>query len=258
MHMGGNPPEEAVQSRPVPFEDPPQGRLAADFVPGQHACLLYADDAEHAGAVVSFIRQGLDREEKVVYVTDAGTPRDIRDALVRDGVDAARYETQGQLSFVGADRAMMVGGHFDPATAIARWRDLTLRAKADGFRSLRATGEMTWACTGGGTRFGLWQYESAINALFADIGAIGLCQFDRRRFAEPDLLEAVRTHPWVAVGVEMHQNDHYAPAGKSLLETALESMRRRRKTEEEFKAADAERLRLQIILDEFRSSLGDA
>ena len=57
--------------------------------PHAHLCLLYATKAEQFAAVAPFLRLGLARGERCVYIIDENSAEDVLRALKDDGVDAA-------------------------------------------------------------------------------------------------------------------------------------------------------------------------
>jgi KaiC/GvpD/RAD55 family RecA-like ATPase len=47
------------------------------FQPGDHLCCLYETDEQHQVLLTHFLRQGLERGEKVRYIVDTRTERTI-------------------------------------------------------------------------------------------------------------------------------------------------------------------------------------
>ena len=42
-----------------------------DLAPGDHLCWVYDTEEEHRAVITPFLRQGLERGEKVLYIVDA-------------------------------------------------------------------------------------------------------------------------------------------------------------------------------------------
>ncbi|MGQ9594580.1 MAG: MEDS domain-containing protein [Anaerolineae bacterium] len=166
--------------------------------PGDHVVFLYETEEEHRDLLTSFLREGLARGEKVIYLTDAHTEETLLDYLREGGVNPDPYLTRGQLVFLTARDVYLEGGSFDPERMIARLDALTQEALAEGYTALRETGEMTWALQGLPGSERLREYEARLEAFFRKGTCIGLCQYDRRRFDAETLLEVVRLHPLVA------------------------------------------------------------
>ena len=62
-------------------------RTITGLEPGEHLCWLYETEEEHRAVLTSFIRQGLEREEKVLYIVDAHTAETVLGYLRDDGLE---------------------------------------------------------------------------------------------------------------------------------------------------------------------------
>ena len=120
----------------------------ADLRPGDHLCCLYETEEEHRALVTPYIRQGLERNEKVVYIVDAHASKEILAYLEGDGFDPRACLASGQLSMLTRDDSYMRDGTFDPDGMISLLRSETDLAQEQGYACLRVTGEMTWALRG--------------------------------------------------------------------------------------------------------------
>lgn len=61
-----------------------------------HLCSIYETPEEHFAVAVPFIKIGLDRREKCIYIAD--DKAEVRDALYGAGVDVERAISTGQLA----------------------------------------------------------------------------------------------------------------------------------------------------------------
>ncbi|MBC7226919.1 MAG: GAF domain-containing protein [Thermoflexales bacterium] len=184
---------------------------ALRFPPTSHICGFYETEEEHRALVTPFLLQGLERGERVVYITDAHSPGTILEYLRDGGVDTGAALECGQLVFRTAQETYLPDGRFDPDRMLALLRAETERALADGFTGLRMTGEMTWALRGMPGHEFLSQYEARVNELLPDLPFIYLCQYDRRQFGPDFLLDMLWCHPLVASGGQVYENHHYVP-----------------------------------------------
>jgi len=123
-------------------------RAITDLKPGDHLCCLYETEEEHRAVLTPFVRQGLDRGEKLVYIVDAHTAETVLGYLRDDGLKVEPYLARGQLNIITVDQSYMEDGVFDPDKMIALLRAETDRALAEGYPALRVTGEMTWSLKG--------------------------------------------------------------------------------------------------------------
>lgn len=185
------------------------------LAPGQHVCFIYETEEEHRRVLTAFLRQGLERNEKVLYITDVHDPVAILSYLQNNGLDTTSHVARGQLSILVPEETYLQGGFFDPQRMIARLQAETEQALAEGFTALRISGEMTWALRQLPGSERLVEYEAKLNASWPG-QCLGMCQYDRRRFDADILLDMLRTHPFVIVDKQLYENFHYIPPQKLL------------------------------------------
>jgi len=65
--------------------------------PREHLCSIYESPQEHFAIAISFIRIGLGRGEKCVYIADDGSLEDVREALQAEGIDVDRAVASNSL-----------------------------------------------------------------------------------------------------------------------------------------------------------------
>lgn len=183
---------------------------------GDHLCYLYETEKEHQVVLTSYLRQGLEQGEKVIYVLDSHSAQTILDYLKEDGLDIKPYLGRGQLVVLNHDDTYLRNGVFDPDEMIALLRTEMEWALAGGYSALRVTGEMSWALRGLPGSEWLIEYEARLNEFFPGSRCVGLCQYDRRRFEPPVLLDVLRAHPVVIVGTEVYANLCYIPPSELL------------------------------------------
>jgi signal transduction histidine kinase/PAS domain-containing protein len=191
-------------------------RAVSELEPGDHLCCLYETEADHRAVLTPFLRQGLEQGEKVLYVVDARTAEIVLDYLRDDGLDVLPYLASGQLKILTADLAYTQGGAFSPDRMVDMLSQETQRALQEGYRALRVTGEMSWALRGLPGSDRLIEYEARLNEFFPNHPALGLCQYDQRRFAPDVLLNVLRTHPMAIVGQVVYDNFYYVPPDEML------------------------------------------
>jgi len=178
---------------------------------GDHLCCLYASEGEHRAVLAPFMRQGLERHEKVLYIVDDHTAGQIIAYLSADGVEVKQYLQGGQLSVLSSDESYVHAGVFDPDRMIALLRSETERAAGQGYKALRVTGEMSWALKGLPGSERVVEYEAKLNTFFPGSDCLAICQYDRRKFDARVLLDVLATHPLAVVGTEVYDNFYYMP-----------------------------------------------
>ncbi len=187
------------------------------LVPGDHLCCIYETDEEHRAILTPYMRQGLERNEKVVYIVDARTAETVEEYLRQDGLDTRPFLDKGQLVILSVAEAYMRDGRFDPELMISLLRHETDRALSEGYAALRVTGEMSWALKGLPGSERLIEYESKLNNFFPGSSCIAVCQYDRRRFTPELLLQVLATHPIAVIGAEVYENFHFVPPERFLV-----------------------------------------
>ena len=145
-----------------------------------HVCLVYDELADQIAAVVPYMKIGLDRREKCLYVADDETVGEVRRSLEDAGVDINREAARGALSVLTKRDAYLRFGRFDPDEMVMFLGQSTEATRTEGFSALRITGEMTWAL---GPEVGcdrLIEYEVALNGFFPGSHALAVCQYHRQ------------------------------------------------------------------------------
>ncbi len=183
---------------------------------GDHLCIIYETDDEHRAVLTPYIRTGLERGERVLYVTDQRTAEAILEYLRSDGLDPAPFLENGRLVLLTADEAYLREGDFDPDRMIALLRSEEKRALEDGCTALRITGEMSWALKGCAGSERLIEYEAKLNDFFPGSKSLAVCQYDRRRFDAEILLQVLNTHPLAIIGIELYENFYFVPPADML------------------------------------------
>jgi DNA-binding CsgD family transcriptional regulator len=186
-------------------------RTVRGLVFGDHLCAIFETEEEYRFWITPFIRQGLERGEKVLYIFDAHTSEEILHYLRDDEVETESYLESGQLIILASHEVYMGEGGFDPDAMITLLRHETEQALNEGFSALRATGEMTWALKGLAGSERLVEYEAKLNEFFPTSKCLAICQYDKRRFAPEILLDVLMVHPIVLIGTEVFDNFYYMP-----------------------------------------------
>ena len=212
----------------------------SDLEPGDHSCWIYKTDEDHRPLLTSFIREGLERSEKVLYIVDVSTADQVLDYLRDDGVEVGVYVERGQLEILTADETCMREGAFDPDGMIALLKHEMDRALGKGYSPLRVSGEMTWALRGLPGSQCLVEYEAKLNEFYPGSKCLAMCQYDGRRFEPALLLDVLTTHPIAVIGTEVFDNFYYIPPKDFLgpdpegakLRNWLQNLTERKRTEE--------------------------
>jgi PAS domain S-box-containing protein len=179
--------------------------------PHEHLALIYESKEEQFAAAIPAIRIGLERREKCVYVADDNTSDDVIDALREEGIDVDAAIKSGSLTVATKRDTTLKERRLEPDKLIRFWADAADAATAAGFSGLRIVAEMTWALHGDPGTDRLIEFEAMVNDLVRDYPIVGICQYNRRRFAPEVMLNVIRVHPLVFFDGLLCRNPYYIP-----------------------------------------------
>lgn len=182
------------------------------FSHGNHICAVYETADEQLATAVEYVAEGLGRNERCLYVADAQTDLDqFRAALSRGGVDVAAEERRGALELRTTDSAHLVEGRFDCERMLGMLNDAVEASLDAGFGGLRTCGDMSWLLRGAPGSDQVVEYEAMLSQFFANVRALGMCQYDRSRLPAATIDMALATHPSVVAHGRHRANARYRP-----------------------------------------------
>lgn len=178
---------------------------------GDHLCLIYDSAAEKLSSLVPFLRTGLARGERGLFLGRLASCRAIERTLSSEGMPVGREIERGALVLLADRDSWLDRGRFDPNS----FKDLLRRAEQqaldDGFSGLRATWDVTWLLEGipGAER---WvAFEAGLNAFLAGSRTSALCRYPRSHSSAALLEDVLRTHPLALLGHQVCPNAFYEP-----------------------------------------------
>src|ERR1700730_16459461 len=108
--------------------DTPLLAALEQLAPHDHLCSIYESSEEHLAVAIPFIRIGLDRGEKCIYIADDGTEPAVRDAMSAKGIDVERAIATDSLVLATKGAAYLKDGSFDPEWMFTFWANATAEA----------------------------------------------------------------------------------------------------------------------------------
>ncbi len=182
--------------------------------PGDHYCGIFRSDADQRQIVIDFVRLGMERHEKMMYLVHLQTAERLRNTLADAGIDVDALVASGQLVIQSAKEVYLVDGVFQPERMIEMLGKETTAAVQAGYAALRVTGEMSWALAGDPGSERLVEYEALLNDFYATgAKSYSICQYDQRRFDPELMIDVLHTHPSVLLDTEGFDNTsmYYVP-----------------------------------------------
>ena len=172
------------------LEDTRLGRSIENLLVHDHLCLIYENQKEQFDAVIPFIRIGLVRGEKCIYIADDNTTGQVLNTMRADGIDVESALGKGALVIANKKETYLKKGYFDPDEMIQFLKVATDSAKKDGFPALRVTWEMPQVLGKYPGNMQLMEYESKLNLFFPGKDCLAICQYNKNRF-DPDIIKSV-------------------------------------------------------------------
>ena len=177
---------------------------------GDHVCTLFSSREEQVNAAIDYIRGGLARGERCLYVCGEQTPDEFRAGLRNADIDTHAEEKRGALILITKREGHLKGGSFKASRMI----DMLTRAVADalkaGFAGLCAAGDMTWLLDEAPGSHEIVEYEALLNHFYSNNRALGLCQYNRNRLPAKILDTCLATHRHIRIqGAMILENPFY-------------------------------------------------
>lgn len=175
-----------------------------------HLCMIYEEPEEQFGMILPYVKFGLSRNEKCIYIANDNTVARVIEEMKKD--DPALFGDaldNGGLSVLTRRETYVKGGYFSPEKMIALLTESTNNAIKEGFTGLRATGEMTWMFAGDPGSERMMEYEAKLNYFFPEHKASAVCQYNRKKFSNEQLVQVFQTHPKVIYRNEIMENPLY-------------------------------------------------
>ena len=178
--------------------------------PGDHVCWIYETDKQFRAMVTPFLCQGLEQDEKVIYIVDELSAERVLNYLQEEAVPIDPYLASGQLRILGVEETYMRTGGFEPDDMIELLRKETECSLTEAYSALRLISEMTWTCRISGLEK-LTEYEAKLSDFIQSNKCLAICQYNMRVFDPAVLLDVLCTHPLCVVGTEVYENPYYMP-----------------------------------------------
>ena len=200
------------------FTEPLGGnkRPLIEMGPGDHVCWLYETDKQCRVMMTPLLCQGLEQDEKVIYIVDELSAERVLGYLRDEGVTVERYIASGQLRILKVEETYMRTGVFEPDAMIKLLRIETDCALAGSYTALRVISEMSWTCRKLSGLAGLIEYEAKLSEFIQSSKCLAICQYNMRIFDPAILLDILCTHPICVVGTEIYENPYYMPPAEVL------------------------------------------
>lgn len=169
------------------------GRKFGKALAGDHIIGIYRDNAELFEFIVPFIRAGLAKSERCLYLAAETRRAEIVDALSARGVRIEREIKRG--AFLLTPPVELFGSPpFDPARAIERMLGAEADAASAGFTGLRVVGDWAWSLPENAQGDELIEFESLLDRAVESRRLTIACMYRRDSTDSTALVRLTRLH----------------------------------------------------------------
>ena len=185
--------------------------------PGSHLSMIYDTEQEWMSAIIPFLKIGLKRGQKCIYIIDSRSPEQILNYLREQGVDTDQALAKGQLSIARIDQLLSGAGACGPEQLLEFLDSETNKALSEGYPALWVTCDKTCFYSVFADESRLLEFEAKLNRdFFGNHKCVAVCQFERKKF-NPEIIKGViLTHPLLILGNRVYRNFYYVPAEELL------------------------------------------
>jgi hypothetical protein len=166
----------------------------------RHQCLIYeGSPAAHLAGLAAVASKELNANSRLIYLNSPTMVAGFRSYLAATGLNVEQ-EVKREALVLSSEQGHLNNGHFDVDRMLGMLRDALSRALKDGFRSLWASGDMTWELGGERNFDKLLEYECGLEEFLRTNSAIhGICQYHRDTLPADAVATALHTHQAVYI-----------------------------------------------------------
>jgi methanogenic corrinoid protein MtbC1 len=216
----------------------------------RHVCGYFNSQDEARRVLLPFVKEGLERGEKVIQIVDPASYDDHLGSLNDAEIDVAAAQARGQLEVRDWRDTYLRGGAFDQRAMSALVESILRLARADGFPRARVIAHMEWALEDSGDMTTLVEYESRMNDVLHRYDAPVVCAYDRSRFGAGTAMDLIRAHPMVILDRTLRENPCFLPPARLIPRLRGSTLAVIRDRYVEALVVGARREALDIVVDE--------
>ena len=186
-----------------------------------HVCAFFNNREDEYRLLLPFVRDGLERGEKIVYTIDPERRAEHTERLATWGIDAPTLLRNGRLELRTWSDTHLLEGYFDQHRTLKLFEEVVKNARRDGFPLTRFVTHMEWALKNEKQITDLLEYEARANEIWErQEGATNpvICTYDLTKFGGDVVVDVMRTHPMIIIGGILQENPFYVPPQQFLRE----------------------------------------
>jgi methanogenic corrinoid protein MtbC1 len=180
----------------------------------RHVCAFFDSPDEAHRVLLPFVKEGLERGEKVIQIVDPASYDDHLGSLGAAEIDVAAAQARGQLEVRDWQDTYLRGGTFDRRAMSAFVESILSLARADGFSRARVIAHMEWALQDSCDLTSLVEYESGMNDVLPRYDDPIVCAYDRSRFGAGTTMDVIRAHPMMILDGMLRESPCFLPPAR--------------------------------------------
>jgi MEDS: MEthanogen/methylotroph, DcmR Sensory domain len=188
----------------------------------RHVCAFLNGPREADAVLDPFVKQGVDRGERLLYLVNPAASAAPVNRLRQLGYDAGDLLERRRCEVHTWTETYLRGGAFDQAAMLELLQEMLV--DRDGPR-IRMVADMGWATDRADAAHDLIEFESKANFLHAQHSHVVICTYDARGFDGSFVIDILRTHPMVLIGGMLQANPYFVPPTEFLQERARRTAR---------------------------------
>jgi PAS domain S-box-containing protein len=178
----------------------------------EHFCSIYREPSEQLASLIPFLRTGLERGERCLYIAENNHKFARVVAALNNAGLAGDAAVRSRALILSSDLwSRFQDVQFDLPAVISLWKSLRANAFAAGHTGMRAAIEMNWIVLSGAASENWMGFERRLTIALAETGCVALCQYDQQQCAPSIVLGAIRSHPMVVSCGTPCENFYFVP-----------------------------------------------
>lgn len=174
-----------------------------------HICGFFDSKAERYDVILPYIKEGLERNEKVINIMESDCHAEHCKHLSTSGIPLAQKLSSGQLEVLASEMTYIKDGYFAADRMYTMLEQTLKAAERAGYESVRACGDMIWALKNLPGTDELMEYESSLNILTPRHSCSLICMYDVNSFSANTIADVLLTHPYVIMNGKIQKNPQY-------------------------------------------------
>lgn len=147
------------------------------FEHGNHICVFYQHPVDLVSTLAPFVLEGIRKRERCVCIEPPNVLKILIYKLQFLGVDTLRAIDSGMLEFHDPKRAYLPDGRFEANRIRSVIERQVVRAADEGFKGLRAAGDLSWSGERCDAHGEIIRYENDLQAYCDGKPVTLLCQY---------------------------------------------------------------------------------